>query len=299
MKLNMHPHYKILTSSNMEDVSKLITEYDKPEELEIYDTKVPGINGAPEIPVRVYKKEGVFEKRPIIMDVHGGGFVAGNLDFDNNRATYLAMNIPAIVVSVDYRLSPASIFPDALEDCYAVWNWIYDNAESLGGNKEKMGLFGTSAGGNLCASLAFYVRDNGGPKISLNALNVPVTGLGPTTSVEQMRYDAPVLSGDNISSAFKTYVGGFDGTRLSYYVIPNFADDFSGLPPTLVIVGEYDPLRDYGMEYANHLLKDAVPCELYLMPRVGHGFDIVNDAPMTKWIRDGICLSFKREFDML
>lgn len=299
MKLNIHPHYEMLSSTNIEEVRDIITKFDKPNEIEIYDTKVPGLNGAPEISVRIYKKEGIIEKRPIIMDVHGGGFVAGNLDFDNNRATYLAMNIPAIVVSVDYRLSPENIFPAALEDCYAVWNWIYEIAEFLGGDKERMGLFGTSAGGNLCAGLAFYVRDKGGPKISLNALNVPAVGLGPTLSAEQMRFGAPVLSGDDLSSALKTYLGGFNGTRPSYYAVPNFADDFSGLPPTFIIVGEYDPLRDYGLEYANHLLKDAVPCELYMMPRVGHGFDIINDAPMTKWIRDGLCMSFQREFKMI
>ena len=77
MKLNIHPHYQILSSSSMEDARALITKFDKPEELEIYDIKVLGINGAPEIPVRIYKKEGITEKRPIIMDVHGGGFVAG------------------------------------------------------------------------------------------------------------------------------------------------------------------------------------------------------------------------------
>ncbi|MDF2676149.1 MAG: Alpha/beta hydrolase fold-3 domain protein [Bacillota bacterium] len=299
MKLNIHPHYEVLTSTKIEEVRDIITKFDKPNGIEIYDTKVLGLNGAPEISVRIYKKEGIIEKRPIIMDVHGGGFVAGNLDFDNNRATYLAMNIPAIVVSVDYRLSPENIFPAALEDCYAVWNWIYEIAEFLGGDKDRMGLFGTSAGGNLCAGLAFYVRDKGGPKISLNALNVPAIGLGPTLSAEQMRYGAPVLSGDNLSSAIKTYLGGFNGNRPSYYAVPNFADDFSGLPPTFVIVGEYDPLRDYGLEYVNHLLKDAVPCELYMMPRVGHGFDMINDAPMTKWIRDGLCMSFQREFKMI
>lgn len=310
MKLNIHPDYKVLENMEMakpagtgpqvdrgfEEIRKILTNFKKPEGLIMYDSVVPGADGAPDIPVRIYKKEGVTHA-PVVMNVHGGGFVAGDLNNDNNRAAYLAMNVPCIVVSVQYRLSPASIFPDALMDCFTVWNWIYKNAEEFGGDKDKMGLFGTSAGGNLCAGLAFYIRDKGGPRIALNALNVPAVGIGPTLSAEQMRFGAPVLSGDNLSSAFKVYLGGFDGTRPSYYAVPNFSFDFSGLPPTLVIVGEYDPLRDDGLYYVQQLLKDAVPCELYMMPRVGHGFDMVN-APMTKWIRDGLCASFRREFGM-
>lgn len=306
MKLNLHPDYRVLadmeiakpddpeTKGDFEAIRKILTAFERPEELEIYDDKVPGPPGAPDVPIRVYRKRNV-RNAPIVMNVHGGGFVAGDLNNDNARMAYLAMNIPCIVVSVQYRLSPASVFPDALMDCLAVWNWIHASAQALRGDNTRMGLFGTSAGGNLCAGLAFYLRDHGGPAIRLNALNVPALGIGPTLSAEQMRYGAPVLSGDNLSSAFKVYLGGFDGTHPSYYAVPNFAFDFSGLPPTLLIVGEYDPLRDEGRYYADQLLKSAVPCELYMMPRVGHGFDMV-DAPMTKWIREGICASFRREF---
>lgn len=312
MKLNIHKDYKILSDMNMpkpkadgtnvgddeafQDIRKILTAFDKPEGLNIYDTYVKGKNGEPDIKVRVYKKEGI-KNAPVIMNVHGGGFVAGDLDNDNTRMAYLAMNIPCVVVSVEYRLAPKTIFPGQLNDCLTVWDWIYDSAKELDIDNTKMGLFGTSAGGNICAGLAFYIRDHAGHKISLNVMNVPALGVGESYSLEQMRFDAPVLSGDKLSSAFVTYLGGYNGTTPSYYAVPNLAFDFSELPPTLLIVAEYDPLRDYAMRYATKLLENAVPCELYLMPRVGHGFDMVN-APMTKWIRDGVCASFRREFDI-
>ncbi len=301
MKIQLHPHYKVFESADMKKAQELLRVFHKPEGLSIEDRTVPGINGAPDIEIRIFKPdhEPEDEPLPMIMDIHGGGFTSGDYDMDSNRIAYLAMNIPALVVALNYRLAPEHIFPAALDDCRAVWQWMYDHAEKMGGDRERMGLFGTSAGGNLCAGLAFYIRDHGGPKISFNAMNVPAIGFGPTLSAEQMRYGAPVLCGDNLSSAFVEYVGGFNGQIPSYYAIPNLAIDYSNLPPSLIIVAEYDPLRDEGLKYARSLMKDAVPVELYMMPRVGHGFDAVNDAPMTRWIRDGLVLSFQREFGML
>lgn len=304
MKIKLHPHYKAaFQSADMKRTQQMLREYEKPEGLIIEQQMIPGMNGAPDIDIRIFKPAHAPKGAPMIMDVHGGGFCSGDYDLDNNRITHLAMNVPAVVVAVNYRLAPKHPFPAALEDCYAVWNWMYDHAEELGGDKDRMGLFGTSAGGNICAGLAFYIRDHGGPKITMNAINVPAIGVGPTLSAEQMRFDAPTLKGDNLSSAFVRYVGGekggFNGFTPSYYAIPNLAIDYSNLPPTLVIVAEYDPLRDEGLKYARSLMKDAIPVELYMMPRVGHGFDAVKTAPMTKWIWDGVVMSFQREFGML
>ncbi|MCI6886854.1 MAG: alpha/beta hydrolase [Lachnospiraceae bacterium] len=299
MKIQLHPHYKAFESADMKRTQAMLRCYTKPEGLSIEERMIPGLDGDPDIEIRIFRPDHAPKGTPMIMDIHGGGFTSGDFDMDSNRITHLAMQVPAIVVALNYRLAPQHIFPAALNDCRAVWNWMYGHAEELGGDKDRMGLFGTSAGGNLCAALAFYVRDHGGPKISFNALNVPAIGVGPTLSAEQMRYDAPTLKGDHLSSAFVEYVGGFNGQIPSYYAVPNMAIDYSNLPPTAVVVAEYDPLRDEGLKYARNLMKDAIPVELYMMPRVGHGFDAIKDAPMTQWIWDGIVMSFQREFGML
>lgn len=268
--------------------------YEKPEHLELIYQTIPGVESGSEIEIKIYSPD-TLKKLPMIMNVHGGGFITGSYENDNNRATYLALNTPAIVVSLNYRYLPKHTYIDGLADCLQVWNWMYIHEKELGGIKEKMGLYGTSAGGNICAALAFYIRDHGGPAISLNALNTPVLGLGPTLSAEQLRENGAIIKGNGLAENVRLWAGGLDGRPPSYYAVPNQAQDFSGLPPTLVIAAEYDPLRDESTEYVQHLQRDAIPVEFYIAPRTPHGFNAVPCA-VTEWINAGTVLSFQREF---
>lgn len=296
--LNIHPHYAITMEPDAAKRQSVMREYRQPACIEIIDLTIPGCGDIADIPARIYRRRDV-SGSPMILNIHGGGFDSGSYEIDNNRASYFAEHVPAVVVSPNYRLLPKDPFPAALLDCCHVWKWMYEHGKELGGDSARMGVFGTSAGGNLAAGMAFYIRDHGGPQIKLNALNMPVLGIGPTLSVEQMRYEAPVIRGDGISGGLNRYVGGRNGEPLSYYAVPNLADDFFGLPPTLVITAEYDPLRVYGAEYVHHLQRDHVPVEMYLMPRVGHSFDSYEKPPMTRWIHDGVVMSFQREFCLL
>ena len=97
---------------------------------------------------------------------------------------------------------------------------------------------------------------------------------------------------------WQQYLGGFDGSLPSYYAVPALARDLSDLPPACIVTCEYDPLRDGGIDYARRLMEFAVPTELYSLPRVPHGFDMIR-APLTNWIREGLYLSLRREFGML
>lgn len=299
MKQMLHPHYQVFKTGDLRENQEKLRRYEKPEGLFVEERTIPGLNSAPDIEIKIFRPEHAPTGSPMVMDVHGGGFVRGHYNMDNHRNTYIAMHVPAIVVAINYRLSPTHIYPAALEDCRSVWAWMHEHSEELGGDRERMGLIGNSAGGNLCAALAFYIRDHGGPKISLNVLNFPTLDLGWTVSAEQMRDEAPTLCGKDLAEAYKDYLGGFGGELPSYYVLPNRALDFTGLPATLVIAAEYDPLRDEAIDYARKLMRDAVPVELYVVPRVGHGYDLVKDAPMSRWAWQGIAMSCQREFGML
>lgn len=294
IQYNLHPSFQ---NWNKPGERKKVAQYVPPEGLEIIYDKVPATDPVREIEVKIFRpKDAGLEKLPVIMDVHGGGFTAGSYENDNNRATHLAMNVPAVVVAVNYRLVPEYCFPDPLMDCWVVWNWIHENAaEKLGGDPERMGLYGTSAGGCLCAGLAFYIRDHEGPEIKLNVLNTPVLGLEPLLSSEQMRYDSPIISEYKRAARVRKYCGGLYGQVPSYYAVPNVALDYSELPPTLVIAAEYDPLRDQSMQYVQKLQKDAIPVEFYLMPRCVHGFN-AKQCDVTEWIGQGVVMSFRREF---
>ncbi|MCI9156996.1 MAG: alpha/beta hydrolase [Lawsonibacter sp.] len=276
---------------------KSISEYTKPEGLTMEDRTIPGGDGQ-DMTIRIYTPAGLPEKAPIVMEVHGGGFVGGNLDIDNYRCIALATGTPAIVVSVDYRLSaPGGIhFPQPLMDCYAALTWLGEHGEELGGDPKRIALHGTSAGANLCAALALYVRDHGGPDLSLVVLNCPVLNLENTFSKRQYPQFAlgtPVKR----ESPECIYLGGFDGGTPSCYAFPGYCTDLEGLPPHYIVVGEYDTLRDDGLNYAVRLLQTGVPCELVVAPRVGHGFCVV-DHPLTHWVHKGICGSLRREFGM-
>jgi len=230
---------------------------------ELYIALQQKLVDAQENPLDVLLSSKLYEQQKYVIETNHMMFYNGiwmNLDFYNNLPTELQEMVTSVMKEVD--------------------DYVYNDAiETEKASREELKNLGIEFI-TLPESDLIKMRD------------------AATETVKIVRESA----GDEIvdlSFAIKTYLGGFNGDRPSYYAVPNFADDFSGLPPTLIIVGEYDPLRDDGLEYANHLLKDAVPCELYMMPRVGHAFDIVNDAPMTKWIRDGLCMSFQREFKMI
>lgn len=277
--------------------TKYISGYTVPEGMTIADRTIPGGDGQ-DMTIRIYKPAALPEQAPIVMEVHGGGFTRGSLDIDNYRCIALAAGTPAIVVGVDYRLSaPGGVhFPQPLMDCYAALSWLGEHAAELGGDPKHIALHGTSAGANLCAGLALYVRDYGGPELSLVTLNCPVLSMENTFSKRQYSQFAlgvPVKR----ERAECIYLGSLDGSIPSYYAFPSYCTDLDGLPPHYIVVGEYDTLRDDGINYAVRLLQTGVPCELVVAPRVGHGFCVV-DHPLTHWVHKGICGSLRREFGM-
>ena len=276
---------------------KSISEYTKPDDLTMEDIVISGGDGQP-MTVRIYKPGNLPDHAPVILEVHGGAWIGGSLDIDNYRCIALAAGTPAIVVGVDYRLSePGGVhFPQPLMDCYAALVWIKEHIGELGGDPERIALHGTSSGANLCAGLALYARDHCGPELSLVVLNCPVLGLKNTHS--KLQYPQFTLNNAAKREAPEAiYLGGYDGGQPSYYAFPAFCQDLEDLPAHYIIVGEYDTLRDDGLEYAMRLMETGVSCELQTAPRVGHGFCVV-DHPLTHWIHKGICASLRREFGM-
>ncbi|AKA68767.1 alpha/beta hydrolase [Clostridium scatologenes] len=303
MKVKLHPEYEVLGNlpTDVKEVNKIIEPFkhcDIPDDIEIYDSKVPGINGEPDVAIRVYRKKNS-SKAPLLLGIHGGGFVAGNIDNDNVRDIGFVQNVPCTVISVDYRLAPKHIFPAQLNDCLAALTYAYDNPDEFGIDPEKIAIFGTSAGGAIAAGLCLYLRDHNGPKVSMQILNFPALDyLANTTSATQLFDDVPMVRGNGLSDVWRLYLGGFNGSQPSYYAVPALARDLSGLPATFVVTLEYDPLRTEGMEYARRLMEFSVPTELYSLPRVCHGFDMVPGS-LTLWIREGMYNSLRREFNML
>lgn len=245
--------------------------------------RVPGPDGAPDVPVLLY----VPEHRTgsgAVYDVHGGGFIIGSAEENRTRNIVLARRLGVVVASVDYRLAPEHPFPAGLEDCYAGLTWLAANAGELGVDPARIAIHGISAGGGLCAALALLARDRGGPAIAFQYLGVPEVDDRLDTSSMRAFTDTPVWHRPNAIVSWDAYLGeGVPGTpSVSPYAAPARATDLTGLPPAYVSVMQFDPLRDEGIAYATALLAAGVTVELHLFPGTFHGSSLLPTAAVSR-----------------
>jgi acetyl esterase len=254
-------------SSRVEPMKMLGGEPDALERVE--DLSVPGPGG--DVPVRIYARahSGL---RPALVYFHGGGFVFGNLDTHDAVCRALAKQSGAVVISVDYRLSPEDKFPAAVEDSYAVTRWAAANAERLGIDERRITVGGDSAGGNLATVVAMRCRDAGGPALASQLLIYPVTDVSSfETASHRELAEGYFLTRAAMDWFIGHYLPSNDLTRHPE-VSPLLAPDLSRLPPALVITAEFDPLRDEGEAYAQRLRQAGVPVTLTRYPGMIHGF---------------------------
>ena len=213
------------------------------------------------IPVRIFspannKIESLAHiKYPVIIFLHGGGWVTGDLDTYEKVCMMMARQTAHAIIAVDYRLAPENPFPAALEDCYkvvkAVMRW-----HNLSGSPNKITLMGDSAGGNLAAAVSLYMRDRGEKIVDRQILIYPAvynnhSEKSPFPSVSENGTDY-ILTSKHICDYLDLYCQN-EKDRNSPYCAPLLADDFSNQPDTLIITAQYDPLRDEGEEYGRKL----------------------------------------------
>ncbi|MGV9299867.1 alpha/beta hydrolase [Amycolatopsis sp. NPDC003676] len=248
------------------------------------DETVPGPEGAPDVPIRVYTPDRVATKA-LLFDIHGGGFALGDLEVDHATNVELARELGVVVVSVEYRLAPENPYPAGLEDCYAALEWSVKHADELGVDPEKVVVYGVSAGGGLAAALALLARDRGGPSIAFQFLSVPELDDRLETGSMRQFADTPIWHRGAAEASWDYYLGGpgkRGGPDVSVYAAPARATDLSGLPPAYVSVMEFDPLRDEGIAYAQALLAAGVPTELHLFPGTFHGSAVLRHATVSR-----------------
>jgi len=198
-------------------------------------------------PLRLYRANG---SEKIILLIHGGAWVAGNLNTHDNLARYLCAKTGSIVVSVGYLNSPEGKFPFPLEQCYEALQWTVQNLKP-----SSLIVVGDSAGGNLAAALCLMARDRGGPKIDAQVLINPVTDL--TADIDILRWQAHQYLSDPSDAT-------------NPYVSPLLAENLQDLPPALIVLAEYDDLRPMGQKYAERL--DAkVYCQMGTDHLAGYG----------------------------
>ncbi|GAA2443221.1 alpha/beta hydrolase [Streptomyces macrosporus] len=254
--------------------------------VDVTEVRAPGPDGAPEVPLRLYRPRGARGPLPVVYGIHGGGFVVGSPDVDHDWNLTLCRDLTALVASVDYRLAPEHPFPAPLEDCYAGLCWLAENAAELDVLPDRIALWGDSAGAGLAAGLALLARDRGGPPIRFQHLCSPALDDRLETPSARRFVDTPVWNRRNARLSWDAYLGhGVRGTPgVSPYAAPARAEviELSGLPPAYISVMELDPLRDEGIDYARALLAAGVSVELHLIPGAFHGAWAVEHAAVVR-----------------
>lgn len=207
------------------------------------------------VPVRIYRATAQAPGSPVVVYFHGGGWTLGALDHSDWLCSQVCLGVGAVVLSVDYRLAPLHRFPTAVLDSVAAVTWVAGHAAELGADATRIAVMGDSAGGNLAAVVCQLLRDRGGPPITHQSLIYPATDLRTPEDFDAAappRTDYPILS-SAVMVTFRDQYLGPDGDADSPMASPILADDLSGLPPALIQVAEYDPLRDDGIRYARAL----------------------------------------------
>ncbi len=223
-----------------------------------------------EIGVRVQRRRDAKGVLPVVLYLHGGGFVASSYVTHDAITWGLAEGTGALVVSANYRRAPENPFPAAPEDCFGVLGWIIRNAALLGADARRIAVAGDSAGGCLATVLAMTARDRGGPELRLQALLYPC--VDTDFARPSYRRDAdPMLPAAAMRFFWQQYLQD-DLSTDDPLAVPMRAGWLTGLPPAYLAVGEHDPLRDETEEYAQRLAEAGVPTECRVFMGAGHGF---------------------------
>jgi acetyl esterase len=235
----------------------------------IEDRAVPGPAG--EIPVRIYRPAEGSGPRPIVVYFHGGGWVLGTLDTHDDVCRTLVNRSGVLLVSVGYRRAPEYQFPAPLDDCVTAVHWCALRGAEIGGDAGRLAVAGDSAGGNLATAVALRLRDEGGPRLAVQALIYPVTNFGFDSASYREYAEGFGLTRGLMRYFWQSYLASpADGGQA--YASPLNAANLSGLPPALILTAQYDVLRDEGEAYAARLAQAGVPvrCTRYL--DMNHGF---------------------------
>lgn len=208
-------------------------------------------------------------RRPLLVFLHGGGFVLGDLDTHDSACRLLCRHADLHVLSVDYRLAPEHPFPAGLEDALAAFTWARANAEALGADPTRVAVGGDSAGGNLAAVISQLAIREGTPAPALQFLLYPA--LDRTVDRESLTHFAEgfFLTREDIDWFQRQYSCE---DRSDPRISPLLCRALAGLPPALVVTAGFDPLRDEGEDYARALQAAGTPATLRRFDGLVHGF---------------------------
>lgn len=233
------------------------------------DIRIPAMDGV-DLRARLYLPPVPSPDAPIVLHLHGGGFVSGSIELDDARCQIFARDVNCYVLSLDYRLAPEHKFPTAVEDAFAAWKWIEENAGVKGWNASNAAVSGSSAGGHIAIGLVELVKENRCIAPVFQLLTYPVINPEMNTASYQEFTDGPFLTKQRMSWYWDQYRSPCATANPALWH-PG-SKSVTDHPPAYVITAEYDPLRDEGESYGESLLAAGIPCKVERFDNMIHGF---------------------------
>jgi acetyl esterase/lipase len=240
----------------------------------VEEKHIPVPGGAPDVLVYVINSKPGFP-RPAIVHTHGGGFILSSAKTAVPDLQRMAAELDCVIVTVDYRLAPETIYSGSMEDNYAGLLWTYQHAADLGVDPARIAVMGESAGGGHAALLALTARDRGEVPVIFQVLIYPMLD-DHTGSTRQPPKNVGTIgwSADSNRFGWECFLGQEPGTRrVPAVAVPARAANLAGLPPAFIGVGSIDLFADEDIEYAHRLVDAGVATELLVVPGAFHGFD--------------------------
>ena len=265
--------------SNLQPKAKI------PGDLQIENRSIQSRDLKHKIRVRIYKPKTIAAPAPVLVWMHGGGFIIGKPEMDDRFLFQFARELQILIVSIDYRSAPEHPFPTPLEDCYTALKWIYINSQALGIDPNRIAIGGESAGGGLAATLVQLAHDRKEVKPIFQMLVYPMLDDRSAVRPDLANKDWMTWSQDNNRFGWESYLNQKCGSgNLPPYSVASRREDLTGFPPAWIGVGTLDLFYEEDIAYADQLKNSGVNCELVVIPGVFHGFDFF--GPQLKIVTD-------------
>ncbi len=243
-----------------------------------------------EVQVRIVRPAGATELLPVVLYLHGGGWVLGSAATHDRLVRELAVGAHAAVVFVDYDRAPEARYPVAIEQAYAAARWIHNYGASHRLDADRLAVAGDSAGGNLAASLAILAKHRGGVTFIHQSLYYPVTDASMTTASYDEFADGPHLTAKAMNWFWDAYLPDMAKRReITASPLRASLDELAGLPDAFIVVDECDVLRDEGEAYARKLVAAGVRCASVRYNATQHDFMMLNPLRESTAATRAIC----------
>ncbi|MEU5791999.1 alpha/beta hydrolase [Streptomyces sp. NPDC047813] len=252
------------------------------------------VSGGPtgSVRARIVRPAGSSGSLPVVLYVHGAGWVFGNAHTHDRLVRELAVGARAAVVFPEYDLSPEARYPVAIEQNYTVARWVVEQGATKDLDGSRMAVAGDSVGGNMSAALTLMAKERGGPALVQQVLFYPVTDASFDTPSYHQFATGYFLRRDGMQWFWDQYTtDATDRAQITASPLRATAEQLSGLPPALVITGEADVLRDEGEAYAARLRAAGVPVSAVRFQGVIHDFVMLNALRDTHAARTAIELA--------